>query len=116
MPDRIRLSRAKGWRLPDGAVHVARPTRWGNPFVVGRDGTAADCVMLYGLLVKHRMVCLTCKATDEDQIAARRHVLRNLGQLRGRDLACWCRLDQPCHADVLLELANAPLRCEATDG
>ncbi len=38
-----------------------------------------------------------------------------LPDLRGKNLACWCRLDQPCHADVLLELANAPLRCEAAD-
>jgi hypothetical protein len=34
--------------------------------------------------------------------------------LRGKDLACWCRLDQACHADVLLKLANAPLECDAT--
>lgn len=48
----------------------------------------------------------------------RRHVvLRHaLPALRGLSLACWCRLDQPCHADVLMELANRPLVCEAANG
>jgi hypothetical protein len=74
-PTRIQLSRAAGWRKPDNAVVVSRPSKWGNPFVVGVGG------------VRDRA------------LAARR-------ELAGKDLACWCPLDQPCHADVLLELAN----------
>jgi len=57
MPKRIQRRRTKGWRMPEGAVYVGRPTKWRNPFVVG--------------------------------------------EVHG-----WCPLDQPCHADVLLELAN----------
>lgn len=50
---------------------------------------------------------------DDPQAIGRQMAIK---ELRGKDLVCWCRLDQPCHADVLLELANAPLRCEATNG
>ena len=50
-PRRIRLSRARGFRLPGGAINCARPGRFGNPFIVGRDGTRAECVSLYALAV-----------------------------------------------------------------
>lgn len=106
MPDRIRLSRRKGWRLPENAMSVARPGPFGNPFVVGRDGTSAECVTLY----RHMLAgyfALTSGPTIEAQRQARQTVLDRLPELRGKPLACWCSLDGPCHADVLLELANA---------
>ena len=53
------------------------------------------------------LLCLTCKAEIEDQRRTRDHVFNHLHELRGHDLLCWCRAGQPCHADVLLELANA---------
>lgn len=106
-PRRIRLSRAKGWRLPPNTHVVARPTKWGNPFVVGQDGTAAECVDLYHKLLSGRL-CLICEASIEDQQRTNRHAAAHLGDLRGKNLACWCALDKPCHADVLLDLANAP--------
>lgn len=90
MPARIQLSRRRGWRLPDNATSVARPTRWGNPFRVGLDGDAATCVARFRAWM----------LADPARIAAARDALR------GRDLACWCAPDMPCHADVLLELAN----------
>jgi hypothetical protein len=86
-PRRIRLSRARGWRMPDNTVKVDRSTPWGNPFKVGVDGTLVECLDLY-------------KATLS------RGVIDDLHLLRGKNLACWCRLDKPCHADVLLELAS----------
>lgn len=104
-PQRIRLSRAKGWRLPAGAVVVSRPTPWGNPFVVGRDGTSEQCVYLYRNLIAG-YVCLTCKTDLASQREAMKFAYTHLGELRGKSLACWCNLDKPCHADVLLELAN----------
>ena len=95
MPKRIQRKRTKGWKMPPNAVYVGRPTKWGNPCTVGEphpydsaDGeplTAQECVDIY------RCLYFSPKALEE---------------LRGKDLACWCRLDQPCHADVLLELAN----------
>ncbi len=62
------------------------------------------------------LICVSRKAGYEEQSAARRHVAQNLVTLRGKDLACWCALDRPCHADALLEIANAPMKCEAVDG
>ena len=95
-PQRIQLRRTKGWRKPEGAIVVTRPTRWGNPFrgaVFGQD----EAVRLYreGVLLRRE---------GEQGIPAPGEIQR---QLAGHDLACWCPLDQPCHADVLLELANA---------
>ena len=105
MPERIRLSRARGWRLPEGTVSVARPTRWGNPYIVGQHGTAARCVVLYRFLLLGQLR-VSSSPTLAGLEAIRADVLDHIGELRGRNLACWCRLDQPCHADVLLELAN----------
>ena len=104
-PKRIRLRRSKGWRMPENAVKVDRRTKWGNPFKVGEDGTRAECVDLYRKLLGG-FTCLTCKASIADQRAARDYLRQHIDQLRGRDLACWCPLDGPCHADILLEAAN----------
>ncbi len=92
MPRRVQQRRTKGWRKPLGAVSVVRGTRWGNPFKVGLDaGSNADAaVMFRAHLAEH----------PELAVAARR-------QLRGKTLMCWCALDEPCHADVLLEIANS---------
>lgn len=110
-PKRIRLSRADGWRLPANAVRVDHGTVYGNPFVVGQDGTGAECVgRFWALLAGH--VCLTCRSGVMEQMEARARILTHLAHLRGKDLACWCALDAPCHADVLLVLANG-LVCEA---
>lgn len=113
-PVRIRLSRATGFDLQahslatNGlpAINVARPGPWGNPFVVGRDGTRADCVDLHRKLLGG-MICLSCAATVDAQHKARDHAAANLHLLRGKNLACWCALDGgPCHGDTLLVLAN----------
>lgn len=105
MPIRIQRRRASGWRLPDGAICVDRSTPWGNPFVVGRDGTAAECVDLYAKLLAG-YVCMSVKAEWGEQNRARRHVLAHIDELRGHDLACFCRPGAPCHADILLRLAE----------
>lgn len=93
MPARVQRKRTKGWRLPVGAVCVTRPGRWGNPHKPGPFGkhpTAFECVAFFRQWAEKR-------ATEEPDW---------LAPLRGKDLACFCALDQPCHADVLLELAN----------
>ncbi|WP_375272087.1 DUF4326 domain-containing protein [Sphingomonas sp.] len=106
-PRRVQLSRKKGWRMPANTVSVARPLLLGNPFVVGEDGTREQCVFLYRHLLDGR-VCLTSKVSVARQLEHRAAVMRDLPRLRGSNLACWCRDDgKPCHADVLLELANA---------
>jgi hypothetical protein len=91
-PRRLKLSRQKGARLPQGAVVVARPTQWGNPYRPDRL-TRAQAVANY----RRDLLAGKLKVSIDD---ARR-------ELKGRDLACWCSLDGPCHADVLIEIANA---------
>lgn len=95
MPVRIQRKRTKGWRMSENTVVVGRPGKWGNPFVVGRDGDAAMCV------AKYRQWLIN---TTPEAFAATLDRMR--AQLGGKNLACWCPLDRPCHADVLLELAN----------
>jgi len=105
-PKRIQLRRTKGWRKPEGAVVVARPTRWGNPFrIEGDDRTWAKSAFHMALIVREQcggealpeFARAMADYPTDDEITA---------ELRGRDLACWCPLDQACHADVLLDRAN----------
>ncbi|SOJ53999.1 hypothetical protein MSIMFB_01496 [Mycobacterium simulans] len=96
MRERIQLRRDKGWRKPEGAVVVARPTKWGNPFAVGDD------IVVQG----HAL-----RVTPDLAVALYRVWVHQFAEdarqeLAGHDLACWCPATQPCHADVLLELAN----------
>ena len=77
--------------VPHDAVYVGRPSPWGNDFKIGRDGTREEVVAKYRLWLE---------ADDGTfRAAIRKH-------LRGKDLVCWCA-PLPCHADVLLEIANA---------
>lgn len=94
-PQRVRLQRRAGWRKPPGAVVVARPSRRGNPFRVGVDGDRAECVRRF-------RQALAAGELDVDEAEVR-------ARLAGRDLACWCPLGEPCHADVLLSVANGPI-------
>ena len=112
-PKRIQRKRSKGWKMPEGAVYVGRPTRWGNPFVVGKHGQAGECVEQYRRLVNQFPSVAALyewrdaggDGTSWVMIAGR--VEWFWDEIRGRDLACWCPLDRPCHADILLELANS---------
>lgn len=107
-PVRIQLSRRKGWKMPANTVNVARPGPWGNPFVVGKDGDRAYCVELYKHMLNGFLPIVNKgDATVESLTKTRRFIAENVETLRGKNLACWCRLDgKPCHADVLLEIAN----------
>ncbi len=152
-PQRIQRKRTKGWRMPEGAVYVGRPTKWGNPFeyltpqgviryrpeapeeweyhpYYGPDWTVTDYRVRYatrGELVRmyrrtildpdrgmlgaypsnggHLLTYWTGKAHTGTLRTVTTEVIR--AELRGKDLSCWCPLSSPCHADVLLELANA---------
>jgi hypothetical protein len=107
-PKRIRMSRQRPWRAenPD-AVIVARPSMWGNPWAIGSTGWT---ILPGGYIDREPHPPLTRDGAIESfrnsiefRLADDPHYL---DALAGRDLACWCPLDQPCHADVLLELAN----------
>lgn len=107
MPKRIQRKRAKGWKMPPNTVYVGRPTKWGNPFEVGKDGTVRECVELYHILAQG-FLCIS-KPLDHVERQRRAHLAMKEAkkELRGKDLACWCRPDRKCHADVLLEIANS---------
>ena len=96
-PKRIQRKRTSGWRMPEGAVYVGRPTKWGNPWQVGPAMSPAGAVWRYNDAALGRLGRFTYGVPDVATIRA---------ELAGRDLVCWCPLDQPCHADILLELAN----------
>lgn len=109
-PVRVQLSRKKGWKMPENTVKVDRSTIWGNPFRVGEPADMA-CAKRWGWTLGQP------KFIAPDAEAATRRFAAVLvmdeaihgavkEQLRGKNLASWCRLDQPCHADVLLETAN----------
>ena len=105
MPERIQLRRSRGWRKPPGAVVVARPSRWGNPFAVGQ--------RIGGVLVRDRAHAVELYRAMLADSPQQRAAVR--AELAGRDLACWCPLlaadgsRGPCHADVLLQIANTPV-------
>ena len=114
MAERIRLSRAKGWRKPVGAVVVSRPSRWGNPFTIewAKLGAwqASDERARAIVVDCYRWWLTDASYADQfrsDVLPSRRAwILEHVHELAGKDLACWCYLDQPCHARVLIELAN----------
>lgn len=118
MPIRIQRQRVRGWRMPQGAIYVGRPSKWGNPFVVHSDrmqngqrypmDARLAVASFRSMLAKEgawfpvplpwpQGKIPACEPTTIEDVKR---------ELRGRDLACWCGLDQPCHASVLLEIAN----------
>ncbi len=135
MPDRIQLSRAKGWRMPLNTVKVDRSTVYGNPWGIGSPGRLKlrempsdylvrlpidqlSAVNAFRIWLTHAPAwwmlpwanSFTPQGWDSlrSSLAFHRNaILIRLPELRGKNLACWCKPGFPCHADVLLELANA---------
>jgi hypothetical protein len=81
--------------MPADTIYVGRPTVWGNPYIVGSQLLNGDTLTAEKAVALYRQHVL--KVFDLRTIRTR---------LGGKNLACWCPLDRPCHADVLLELAN----------
>ena len=123
---RVQLRRTKGWRKPAWAVSVARPGPFGNPYraekCVGgwavydrgclasevhrgflsryefRDNAIRRAIELYRYWINHT-----------EQVALRNRIRATFALSTGKVPACWCPLDSPCHADVILEVANTPM-------
>ena len=93
-PKRIQRKRTKGWRMPENAVYVGRPTIWGNPYGICSIRTREEAVMEYEIWLRTKLV-------NEPHF---------LDGLKGKDLACWCPLDKPCHADVILKILKERLK------
>lgn len=70
------------------SIYVGRPTKWGNPFVLGKDGNRQEVIEMY-----------------REYLIRNIDLMSDLDELRGKNLICWCS-PRPCHADILLELAN----------
>jgi len=87
-PIRIQRKRTKGWKMPPNTVYVGRPTKWGNSFI------GENSIEQY-----RKFIMSWYKSGDTG-------FLNDLKKLRGKNLACQCPLDKPCHADILLKLAN----------
>lgn len=119
MPIRIQRKRTKGWKLPEGAVYVGRPTKWGNPVKVCRLLCAENAKEVFALLVwpsedaedgLDNRAKFYLRAARSNWTPVTFEEIQE--ELRGKDLACWCPLVDkdgnavPCHADVLLEIAN----------
>ena len=69
-------------------VYIGRPSKWGNPFVIGKDGTRTEVIRKY-----------------EQYIRSKPDLLFQLEELDGKILGCWCS-PLPCHGDVLIRLLN----------
>ena len=136
-PQRIQRKRTRGWRMPEGAVYVGRPTKWGNPFEAYlcpcckswdvRDNNGVTYLAAHEYIRQHpeatsaRTSLVLSTISKAEALAKAVELYANdfrwgtsditpeevRAELAGKDLACWCPLSSPCHADVLLELANA---------
>jgi hypothetical protein len=97
-PKRIQRKRTKGWRMPENTVYVGRPGIFGNPFIVDDEHDASWAVRMFRIWLNG--------APGTGGGLRRISLLSRLSELRGKDLACFCIEGTPCHADILLELAN----------
>lgn len=140
-PRRIQRKRTKGWKMPPNTVYVGRGSVFGNPCGCqspygcpyhkdfdredwedenGNISKLRCCVDIYRHYVETGISGEPTR-TGRFNIAAeglagypnRKRLVEALPKLRGKNLACWCALDKPCHADVLLEIANTPAGREA---
>jgi hypothetical protein len=110
MPQRIQLSRKKGWRMPPNTVKVDRSTKWGNPFIIIKDpvenrpiGAETDLSINECNTAKEAVY----KFKKLLELPAQESFVKQIKQeLKGKNLACWCKLSNPCHAEILLEIAN----------
>src|ERR1700686_618388 len=120
MPKRIQRKRTPGWRMPPNPLYVGRGSRWGNPFIIGEPSGIFDGNGGRPLGWRDQVEVLVPALSREQAIEFYRNVLKGFLKpemfpvgppyrdqirhydiwscLHGRDLACWCPLDQPCHA------------------
>lgn len=120
---RVQRTRVKGGGMPEGAVYVGRPTKWGNPFFHAQQFLGLDVALklyrntvtgmwnpalLDGLRYNPTIAYDDhCRFIERFTRFGESPLVSVRLDLRGHDLACWCPLDRPCHADILLEIANA---------
>ena len=84
-PRRVQTKRTKGWSIPPNTVYVGRPSFWGNPYKAGKTSVSRK------------------KACDAYRFFYLPKIRERLHELNGKNVGCWCPLDEPCHGDILLE-------------
>lgn len=129
MPERMQRQRTKGWTMPPNTIYVGRPSVYGNPFV---HSDPAYAVKAYRLYLANSIDFVSPFVFSGPRLAEYKenlpmevqvlgldepltmmqcpNVIRlhdALPRLVGKNVSCWCPLDQPCHGDVLLRLANS---------
>lgn len=97
VPHRVRRRRSKGWKIPENTKCVTRPGPWGNPF---------DTAEMFGVWMERLTGGHPSPALDSSEARQMAWIAKNIEQLRGKNLACFCDLGTRCHADILLEYAN----------
>jgi hypothetical protein len=94
---RIQRKRTKGSKMPPNTIYVGRPSKWGNPYKVGYFQENGD----------HQYVTTNEQAVSlYTEYLFRSGLVDHIEELRGKNLACFCELDEPCHADILLRVAR----------
>lgn len=117
LPVRVQRKRVKGWKMPPNTVSVTRPGRWGNPFKIGdlikigNGKKQGEFSYLKCLYPKYNDGSFKELKNSEDVIAAYKEYVtkypsKDMIELKGKNLACFCPLDKPCHADILLEVVS----------
>jgi hypothetical protein len=113
LPIRIQRSRQHKQTIP--AVYVGRPGKWGNPFLIGGLYKIGNGASGFGLLrcldEKYNNGTFTEMKTVEQCVEWHKEYLtryprKDISELTGKNLSCWCKVGDPCHADLLLKLAN----------
>ncbi len=121
---RIQRQRSKGWKTPANTTYVGRPTKWGNPFKLINDMIYCDAshrrkgldpwVQTDGMIYTKQEGLAQAITLYENWIYGlfrygvipKKFMFDDIQELKGKNLACWCPLDQPCHAGILLKIAN----------
>jgi len=89
MSKRIQRKRTRGWRIPENCIYVGRPSKYGNPFPLG-NYTVEESLRRYRGWLENKL----------------KNNPSFLDELKGKDICCWCRIDKPCHGDIILEYLN----------
>jgi hypothetical protein len=82
-----RVQKKFGVELPSNVIYVGRPSKWGNPFKIGKHGTREEVVAKYETWLQNKLA--------EDYAF--------LSELKGHDIACWCKPEELCHADIIMK-------------
>lgn len=82
------IPRVVHWKHSSFDVDIRRPAKWGNPFIIGVDGTRKEVIEKY-----------------RKWLLANPELLADIEELRGKILGCWC-YPKPCHGDVIIEILN----------